>query len=765
MADARDLLIEAGYTQEEVSEVYGTNSFDISEQSVSDYVNYKDAGVSSFLLGVADSLSFGTSNYMLTRSGLVDKSTIEAISRYNPKSHLLGEIGTDIATVLLSGGTSLLGKGIAKGARRGLGKSLRYAPTKLIDNLGDDAYKWASKRIDNQLGKKVSGFGTKVALESGAFSVRQDLSDVAIEDRETTIGEFSERLFTNAANNSVAGLIFGGSLGAAGHLVGPVLKRGGKWIKGQLPETNLRKLINEDIKGWDKAKSESAETLPPGPKSRAYAAEPETLSSVVKQAYDDKTLKGGLDINGDDILKAIDNGITQRVDDITEVVRKAGSSGIISKGGSNEAVVVNVIDDMLSNPSFDVDELGFLRRQAIELSKDSGNDTLLNLTDLKRIRTRIGKNIFGKPKYDVKSAQHEYYTRLFDEYSEQMKATFDQTGFEGLGSQFELVDDQVRALRNIKEAAQVQSKGSAFTLEKLFNKFIGRGLGTLATDLVLPGGVIVGGVAQESLRKVGKFGKEQAFKKIVLQDIDSALVNFDKVLPEAVEGFFKKNKFGTSKVISNLVANYGKGEERIENYNKIKDDLGEFLDNPDKLIQNVENGLKPVSGVFPEVANTMAAQAGIVANYLRDNLISEPLSGNMYGRNQHIPSDLELDKFFEKYEIATNPMSAFDAIKNGQMSHNMMDALRKNWPYIHNTLLEHVTDYVVANQPKLTYNTKVGLGIITGLPFEPSMQPQNVAFFQRAIIEAGQKGQQPRSTRNASSIADNELTTTQRLQK
>ena len=94
------LAEEAGYTSEELGGIK------IDNKEMQDYgrlhEKYGESEWSAGFLGAFDSLTFGTGSGILTRLGLVDRETVQAIKKFNPKSYAVGEIGTDIATILWS---------------------------------------------------------------------------------------------------------------------------------------------------------------------------------------------------------------------------------------------------------------------------------------------------------------------------------------------------------------------------------------------------------------------------------------------------------------------------------------------------------------------------------------------------------------------------------------------------------------------------------------------------------------------------------------
>ena len=290
------LAKEAGYTSKE----YG--GIKIDNKEMQDYgrlhEKYGESEWSAGFLGAFDSLTFGTGSGILTRLGLVDRETVQAIKKFNPKSYAVGEIGTDIATILWSlpkvggklltkAGKKLLKDGgekavmlqvskeggekyFKKGAREKLvaaGPDLlrptqgiaKYHPTALVDQYSDEAGEFVSKYIQGDGSSKVRsalggivGSGTRVGLDNAALGIRTAFTDTAIEDKQFTIDRFAQRGFTNAKDNFMGGMLFGGGFGSANLLVKLVGNRGKKLFKAGWdkygPKKTFREFIDSDLK-------------------------------------------------------------------------------------------------------------------------------------------------------------------------------------------------------------------------------------------------------------------------------------------------------------------------------------------------------------------------------------------------------------------------------------------------------------------------------------------------------------------------------------
>jgi hypothetical protein len=176
-------------------------------------------------LGAARSLSFGTSDQLFSRTGLVTPEELKGYEETNPTASTVGEVG------------GILGAVIAPEA--GILGALS-APVKAVSKLGSAITAGAAAPAITTAGKVLSQAGALAAgsaVEGAAYGLGQAVSEDALGDPSA----LGEKLFSHVGQGALLGAGLGGVLGAGKVAIPAAIEKAG------LKTEALREVVGDTL--------------------------------------------------------------------------------------------------------------------------------------------------------------------------------------------------------------------------------------------------------------------------------------------------------------------------------------------------------------------------------------------------------------------------------------------------------------------------------------------------------------------------------------
>lgn len=227
---------------------------------------YGDSTAKALLYGGLRGASLGLSDAILASTGIVDKEELDAVKEFNPVASNVAEIGTNIAPILLSGGSGLVGKAVVKelmetGVSRELAeqmvkekgttlfnKIMAASPASLAEGAAALTGKRAAQNVKSEVAKRAIELGAAGAIEGTAIGLSQSITEAAVGDHEFN----AESLLSNIGT----GALIGGGLGS---VVGAGIEYAKKASK--ISQRKVVDTIVSQIDGDESFKKEVSEKL------------------------------------------------------------------------------------------------------------------------------------------------------------------------------------------------------------------------------------------------------------------------------------------------------------------------------------------------------------------------------------------------------------------------------------------------------------------------------------------------------------------------
>ena len=191
-------------------------------------------------------------------------------------------------------------------------------------------------------------------------------------------------------------------------------------------------------------------------------------------------------------------------------------------------------------------------------------------------------------------------------------------------------------------------------------------------------------------------------------------------------------------------------------------ELAHRLSDPQTVAAIVDKKLKGVEDYAPETKNaaavkmTAALQQISLAAKLTTKVRQDPLTGQA----EVVASESDLDRFEGIVDIVTDPIgSTTKKISDGTITREEVSALKSVYPMLYAELVGSISDHIADPKTKVSYNKKIVLSTVLGVPLSPYMEPQYVMIMQGLQEGAQPPGPAPRrDIRGLSGLANNELT-------
>lgn len=680
----------------------------------------------TFAEGAASGATLGLSTQALTRSGLVEPETIEQMREANPATHIAGEVVGTVAPMFAGSPTSLIGKAAKTAAApieaaSAVGRGTEKLIQKLLVTEG------ASNPIVRSITSKIIPKAVGSAVEGSLIGVGQLLDENALGKADVN----AENLIAVTGPAAILGAGFGGSLAAAGELLGPVVKFSQKQL-----EKAANSFADENVA--------AAELLGKTPSQIAKGR------TARKQLYDDaaKFLKEDLQLN-------VQQSADERLNRLLQVERESGQE--IGK-------MINQIDE----------EIAQIPREKLPTRRDFYNSTI---DDILKVRRELGEG-FGSQE------QIATLNSLYKD-AERLREIDGALSAKELIQQRRQVDDIIKWTR-----AQVEAPAKEQALREIrrtYNKQIDA-LADLATERVratesalgkssnelsdlgnqwrsankrysftqefkqslekkaLNDASLQGGLWQTAY-KIATGGDLKA-KAAVLMNIEKANQKVFKVINNAVDGFangVRATELPVRVVIQDSVLSRDlknkKAATKEQAVINMMQNLQKATAAPEAFMESLNKKTAPLYKGAPATSQQIDINMVRALTFLNSKMPKYNVNnGLMTPFKQPRFSNAEISKFERYYEAVENPLGTIKRLKNNTLTRDHVDALKAVYPNIFSQLQDSVMGALAKQPHSFSYNKKVQIGILMGIPTDVSMLPQNVMGLQQNFLQQEEQG-------------------------
>lgn len=749
-----------------------------SEAEVKEYFARKQAAeqpIRAAAEGAARSLTFGASDYIAQQAG-VPQEDLRLRREENPTASTLGEVGGDIASLVVPGGSVLkaakalkagkvatLASEAARGAisaNKGISKA-GQAAVRAIEKAGEGSTRGLAKLVTSKPAARAVGS----AVEGAIYGARQAVTEDALGNTDLT----AESLLHDMG----MGAMFGGAAGAGAEVLGAGLRGLGSTAKAAAGK--FFKL------GEDTAEDMAAKTAYSGLKPKKadiLSTTPKEREEIGRYMLDTKLATGASTV--DDVAREVE----KRADDVGSRIKQVYAdldNAPIAKPDAN-SIYSKIEAEVIAPLKADPFKQKIARRVESELA---GFKRLHVRPDLARAemtynelwdRRKSLDDIIDFSK-DMDPGVHQELSRVRGIINNTLQ-TPEGAGL-ALSAELKKLNSEYKKIAFIREKARAITAAEEAAKGRIgLQDMISAGAGATAGAVLGGGpGAVLGGAAAGALRRA--WNERGAFVTASMLDDISKLGKLERQqnslvnsVKDAVDGFFS----GARKAIvpTSVDTTYGyirtagdKKESRRDAAIRRIDEVREMVASPDAVMEQMAEKTRNLSEVAPNTAFALQQTALRGAQFLNERLPRDPGMGDSITPlvpTNWKPTGQEIARAMRYIRAIENPGAVIKDVKNGQVDVDTMDALKAVYPNIHNEIVNAIMMRAANHKKPLSYEQKVQLSIITGVPIDYSMRPESIKTLQKNMaVVAAQRAQRNSGGNGVPSMASSSSTLGQKI--
>ena len=672
---------------------------------------FGDKDIKSATLGALRGASFGASDFILDKTGLVPKAEQDALRSVNPISSTVGEV----AGFLPSFGAG----GIA---RKGGEKAAKIV-SEILKESGKGSFV-------KDLAKRSLVRGADFGADAGTYIMGSALTEAALGDKEFN----AENILAGVGISAFLGA-GAGALGKVSSVVSPLAASAGKKA---LASAGDRVSSGMELIGARSAAQKASL------KRYAPAGIEDRIPELIKKS-------GAKVVGGDDVpnlmvklkedIGSKIGGVYDEIDDSVPLKDVLVSYKQSLFDFMNEKQLLK--PDVMADPnklfnwttakSFQRDALNatssdkvlakqiYNKIRAIDEEIVNLGEESLSVKDLWKKRKAIDGTInFNAPNKTAEGAR----SMLAKLERENMQKVLEQRVMAAKGQEgYDLLKQYNKDYADLASMTKFLEKASEDSAGGVTNDIL---MGILFGGAMGGGeGASLGGAGAAVLAG-SRFLKSDMLRRIrVLEDIDIKNNKATKAIANGVQSFLstgKKAARGAGVVaLKDFSLAYEEDPDtgkvtapksEKEAFANISKKLIDYETNPESLLEEVNRRTYGLSMDAPETASHVQETLIRGTQFLASKLPRSPVEQNGFTliKRQYQPSDSELAKFQRYVETVDNPMSALEDFENKSITSEQVEALQAVYPDLYTRIASSTMSEITSKGYELSYEQRLQAG-------------------------------------------------------
>lgn len=174
-----------------------------------------------------------------------------------------------------------------------------------------------------------------------------------------------------------------------------------------------------------------------------------------------------------------------------------------------------------------------------------------------------------------------------------------------------------------------------------------------------------------------------------------------------------------------------------DKHDKAQPHLSDFVQNPQRLIDHLNNSTQSFSGIAPQIAQSAQLTSARAVQFLQSKLPGNNVPQAPLG-HKYIPSNSELSKWNKYYNSVDNPTDVLHQIASGSIAPETMETLEAVYPKLLSEMQTAVMDKMtqaIAKKKMIPYRTKLSLSMFLGQDLVQSLD--GMAIMENQSILGG----------------------------
>lgn len=314
---------------------------------------------------------------------------------------------------------------------------------------------------------------------------------------------------------------------------------------------------------------------------------------------------------------------------------------------------------------------------------------------------------------------------------------------EELGSKFgvDLVN-RAKDIKTLDAFARASTNGSRKTM---LGAAIGTALGgPVGGAIGGAGGYLADRYSGQILKKSVDMAPDTAGLLFVEQRMKQAAEKLDeipKILESMSKGGFKNTRGAGISFLSQLANDDDKKVPLVHNaqdLQKLNDKLSKWAAHPEVTADAVASMMAPVTKKgAPRIGGAVSGKIMKSLDYIDKAMPKPPTLSSPFAPKsvKWRPSNHDLSAFNQKLQVVHDPYVVLSEFAKGTLTHNHMDALTQIYPGLQSAIQSKVMNMVVDGKaPELSFDQRMKLSLLVGVPVDEALKPENVQFYQQIAM-------------------------------
>jgi len=182
-----------------------------------------------------------------------------------------------------------------------------------------------------------------------------------------------------------------------------------------------------------------------------------------------------------------------------------------------------------------------------------------------------------------------------------------------------------------------------------------------------------------------------------------------------------------------------------ERYRRERRRVAELVSNP----KRIEAQTAALAAGRPDLAAGVRAKLLEHAKWLQSQAPKNPASSNSLTPQlaDTTPADTQMSAWLRKVDAVADPMRVIDDFGQGHATREGLNVLRERFPDLHAEIVTQIQENLASAKTPVPYEKRLQLGIMTGVPTDPTLDPSFMRAAQATFAEQPNNTPPPPSRR------------------
>jgi hypothetical protein len=260
---------------------------------------------------------------------------------------------------------------------------------------------------------------------------------------------------------------------------------------------------------------------------------------------------------------------------------------------------------------------------------------------------------------------------------------------------------------------------------------------------------------------VGAVGPQQSVR--VLSTVQRLARQTDEGIGASVRRFLGRAK-GAARVAGARAERAGVASTARAAYARWSKEIDEHQQDRTRTAARMAENTRDITHDAPRVQQSMQT-AGVRAleHLAATRPVGQTLPGQLVGSTSE-PSPIDIRRWAARIRVVEDPMSVLADLERGSLTPEAVETLRTVYPAIYAQIGRRVMEVLAERGTSASYQERLRLGMLLGIPTDPSLSPEILAILQTPTAAPAPTQTSQAPTHRAPDLAGSMASETQRLE-